>query len=102
MWYLVSSPDILFPLDIAEVVLHLRPLSDHWKEIGGRLGLPGQFLEQVQQMGLGDPAECLVAVVSEWVRWQRCIPCWWSLVQALRQPEWEPLAATVAGSHGEH
>ena len=88
--------DVMFPIDLESVLDHLKKIVQEVYYLGLKLKVPYHILEALRVNFPDDDDRRKREVVVEWLK---SSPCWWYLVQALKEIGHEAIAEDLKESY---
>jgi ankyrin repeat protein len=90
----------LFPIDTKSVLQYLDEVLDNLFQIGLQLGLLESTIRDIEEKFRGDIRRTRQELIDEWINSSIEPPCWWHLVQALKE-DYYVLSEDIKRIHGE-
>ena len=89
---------VMFPIDLKPVLHHLKNVVGELYELGLHLNVPYHIVEAIRVNFPDDVNKRKREVVVEWMK---SSPCWWHLVQALKEIGHEAIAEHIKESYSK-
>ena len=91
----------LFPLDFASVLHKLQAIVQDLYRLGVNLSLPRHLLDAIETDFPHSTERRRTELVRVWMSSSPDPPCWWHLVQALKQMDYRVLAKEIETEHSK-
>ena len=95
--------DTLFPLDISDILYHIKTIVVDWRYLGICLKMQYCVLDEISANNPRDIVACKEQMISRWMsRDSLATPsCWWMLVKAIEMMGRNLIAKQIKKVHGK-